>query len=52
MVNYYTMKNLFMGCTGLIDASDLVLPNDISEGCYLGMFKNCTGLIDVHQFEL
>ena len=45
--NDYAFKNLFMGCTGLIDASDLVLPNDISEGCYLGMFKNCTGLIDV-----
>ena len=44
--NDYAFKNLFMGCTGLVDATDLVLPNDISEGCYLGMFKNCTGLIN------
>lgn len=44
--NDYAFKNLFIGCTGLIDASDLVLPNDISEGCYLGMFKNCIGLIN------
>ena len=43
----YVFKNLFSGCTGLTDASDLYLPSaSVIEGCYQGMFKGCTSLVN------
>ena len=40
-----TFSDLFYGCTGLTDASKLVLPaTTLSEGCYYDMFCDCTSL--------
>ena len=37
--------NMFRGCTGLTDASDLLLPaTTLSRYCYRSMFYNCTSL--------
>ena len=36
----------FSGCTGLVDASNLVLPAvNLKKNCYLGMFRECSGLV-------
>lgn len=41
--NFY---QFFQGCTGLTDASKLILPcTKLTSYCYDGMFKNCTNLI-------
>lgn len=41
----YTFFNLFNGCTGLTDASNLILPaTTLAEGCYLAMFSGCKSL--------
>jgi len=41
----YVFCGLFSGCTGLTDASKLMLPaTGLTEGCYSAMFKNCTSL--------
>lgn len=41
----YTFKQLFMYCTGLTDASNLILPaTTLSTFCYYGMFLECTSL--------
>ena len=41
----YTFSNLFRGCTGLTDASKLVLPaTTLSERCYQRLFRECTSL--------
>ena len=39
------LKNLFYGSSGLVDASNLVLPaTTLAELCYESMFRNCTSL--------
>lgn len=45
-----TMKNeqftyFFSNMTNLIDASEIVFPDYVSEYCYYRMFYNCTGLV-------
>ena len=40
----YTFKKLFENCTGITDASELILPNYTSQNCYEAMFKGCTSL--------
>ena len=41
----YTFCNLFKGCTGLTDASKLLLPATIlANSCYYGMFRGCSKL--------
>lgn len=41
-------NGLFRNCTGITDASGLVLPFTIlSSTCYMGMFQGCTGLVSV-----
>lgn len=40
----YTFYNLFAG-TRLINASDLILPAELTEGCFNSMFNGCTSLI-------
>lgn len=40
----YVFYNLFSGCTGLTSAGNLVLPTELSNGCYINMFKECTSL--------
>lgn len=41
----YTFNDLFNGCTGLIDASNLKLPaTALTEGCYWDMFVDCIDL--------
>lgn len=37
--------NLFMNCTYLVDAENLILPDYVTESCYKGMFNNCESLI-------
>ena len=42
-LNFY---HLFEGCTGLTDASNLVLPaTTLRKNCYTGMFLGCTSLV-------
>ena len=41
----YPLRNLFYNCTGLVDASGLILPaTTLVAGCYYGMFNGCTSL--------
>ena len=41
----YTFCNLFKGCTGLTDASELLLPaTTLGDYCYYNMFYNCSNL--------
>ena len=41
----YTFTLLFAGCTGLTDASNLILPaTTLARGCYVNMFEGCTSL--------
>lgn len=42
-VNYY-FKCLFRGCTGLKDASKIVMPETYSTYCFYQMFYGCTGM--------
>ena len=43
--NTYQFKNLFNGCTRLVDASNLILPaTTLKDNCYNGMFTGCTAL--------
>lgn len=43
--NRYKFYHLFDNCTGLIDASKLLLPaTTLTNYCYSYMFNNCTGL--------
>lgn len=41
----YTFVNLFINCTGLTSAENVVLPaNTLASSCYKNMFYNCTSL--------
>jgi len=41
----YTFNYLFGNCTGLTDASELLLPaTTLARGCYINMFNDCTSL--------
>ncbi len=41
----YVFYNLFRNCTGLTDASELVLPaTTLTESCYSNLFNGCIGL--------
>ena len=42
--DYYTFQDMFMNCTGLLDASYMKLPDTVHYGCYRGMFQGCTSL--------
>ena len=37
---------LFSGCTGLVNAEDLILPSDTYQYCYDGLFQDCVNLIE------
>lgn len=41
----YAFYNMFSGCTGLTDASNLILPaTTLASNCYREMFRGCTSL--------
>ena len=41
----YTFTRLFINCTKLVSAENLVLPaTTLADGCYLSMFRDCTKL--------
>lgn len=40
----WAFPNLFEGCTGLTDASELILSHFIGDGMYYSMFYGCTNL--------
>lgn len=40
----YQFTNIFRGCDNIVDAGELILPNNTSQGCYFRMFHNCTNL--------
>lgn len=42
----YSFPLLFNRDTTLVDASELILPTDVSKDCYLGMFNRCTSLVN------
>jgi len=43
--NIYTFRSLFYNCTGLTDASELLLPaTTLANNCYVSMFYGCTSL--------
>lgn len=43
--NAHSLPSLFGYCTGLVDASNLVLPaTTLANACYQGMFDGCTSL--------
>ena len=45
-----TFRNLFADCTGLTDASRLILPaTSLSHFCYTYMFNNCRNLTDAPE---
>ena len=45
LASSFTFAGLFMGCTGLTDASNLILPaTSLKTSCYRYMFKDCTSL--------
>ena len=53
-INYlttnYTFMKLFINCTGLTDASNLILPADtLTKGCYFNMFSLCSSLISAPE---
>lgn len=37
-------KQLFMNCTGITSAIDLILPETVTASCYESMFQGCTSL--------
>ena len=41
----YALLKLFNGCTQLISADNLILPNTTRAYCYQGMFSGCSNLI-------
>ena len=44
----YAFRNLFKGCTSIIQVSESFLPyTTLSNGCYYEMFSGCTGLTTV-----
>ena len=43
-ISAHAFKELFKNCTGLINASELILPDTVAEGCYEAMFKGCTAM--------
>jgi len=47
-LNYSKFKAIFLNCTGLTNAKNLVLPaTTLLEGCYQRMFDGCTSLTSV-----
>lgn len=45
LTSAYTFFGLFMGCTGLTSAENLVLPaTTLADSCYCNMFYQCTAL--------
>lgn len=40
----YVLGGVFYGCTGLTDASKLIMPTDLTERSFAHMFENCTSL--------
>ena len=43
----YTFNGLFENCSGLTDASELLLPaTTLAERCYYSMFNGCTSLVN------
>lgn len=40
----YAFKNIFNGCTSLMDASQLTISDTTEQSCYEGMFKGCTSI--------
>lgn len=47
----YKYFRLFMNCTGLVSAKDLILPDVPANGnlCYSSLFKDCTSLIEAPE---
>ena len=37
-------RHLFNDCSALTDISELILPSNTANMCYVGMFRNCTGI--------
>jgi len=46
----YNFNGLFIYCTGLTDASKLIMPaTTLTYCCYYGMFYNCTSLVNAPE---
>lgn len=43
------MTHMFSGCSGLTDASKLILPPKVAMECYSEMFSNCTSLVSTPE---
>ena len=44
LIRAHEFKGLFKNCTSITDASELVLPTLLAEGCFEEMFYGCTSL--------
>jgi hypothetical protein len=43
-------QRLFQGSTTLVNAKDIVFPNNTNYACYRGMFNGCTSLVSVSAY--
>ena len=43
-------QRLFQGSTTLVNAKDIVFPNNTNYACYRGMFSGCTSLVSVSAY--
>ena len=42
----YNFAYLFSWCKNLVSAKDLILPSEVTQGCYLFLFQGCTYLVE------
>ena len=48
-ISEYAFKELFKGCSGIKDASGLILPTVTAEGCFYSMFSDCENMVHAPQ---
>lgn len=46
---YGDFQQFFLNCTGLVDASNLVIPTGLTTGAFSEMFKGCTSLLNAPE---
>ena len=47
----FCFAGLFMNCTKLINANELILPYSLNSGCYRSLFQGCTSLVTVPKLN-
>lgn len=45
----YAFKSLFKGCSGLVDASNLILPSETSFQSHYEMFRGCSNMVSAPE---